>query len=88
VEFAVGLSPARQLCAERSFVVSAAHADGGRRRRFILILFSLDLFPPPSSELYSEHPSTLHCCRGSFFQSIGEVHSSFSGSVVRDRVWH
>lgn len=60
MEFAVGLSPARQLRAERSFVVSAAHADGGTRQGFIFILFSLGLFPPPSSQLYSEptpHPS-------------------------------
>lgn len=55
MEFAVGPSPARQLCAERSFVVSAAPADGGTRRGFIFILFSFGLFRPPSPQLCSEH---------------------------------
>lgn len=70
MEFAVGLRPARQLCAERSFVASAAHPDGGTRRGFIFILFSLGLFPPPSSQLYSGHPPHTHRCHGSSFQSI------------------
>lgn len=56
MEFAVGLGPARQLCAQRSFVLSAARADGGRTRQgFHFSLFLLDPFPP-SSQLYSEHP--------------------------------
>lgn len=70
MEFAVGLSPAKQLCAERSFVVSAAHADGGIRQGFIFILFSLGLFPPPSSQLNSEHPPRTHHHHGSFFQGV------------------
>lgn len=45
VEFAVGLCPARQLCAEKSSVVLVVHADGGRRWGFIFILFSLGQFP-------------------------------------------
>lgn len=80
MEFAVGLSPARQLCAERSFVVSAAHADGGTRRGFIFILFSLALLPPPPSQLCSEHPPHTHHHHGSLFQSVGDVHSTFGGS--------
>lgn len=63
MEFAVGLSPARQLCAERSSVVSAAPADGGGRQGFLFILFSFGLFRPPSPPLCSEHPPhTLSLC--------------------------